>query len=145
MTFNHRPNFVTQSADRRKVSVEACIIAAIADGPKNLHGIRWFVHAQPGFEWVMASFIAETVARLCREKRLVMTFRPLRSIADYELPAFAMDPILQMQKRRELNSERELRLIASIDWPKWFHVPNRNDLLPFARNYPLDAGRSIHL
>jgi hypothetical protein len=63
----------------------------------------------------------------------------------YCLPEDPLAPFNKPQPTPEELAERERKILGSLNWPKWFHVPTKEELLPVVRNYPSDAGRPIHL
>ena len=121
---------------QRIASLEAAILASVATGPKSHHEIRKFVQEQPGFEWIFPHHVAEAVNRMRHRRRLVLVWRAMRSIASFALPddprlpfvrtALSMTP----KERTQETSERERRLLATIKWGKFFHIPSSEDLCP---------------
>lgn len=119
---------------RRKVAVEACILAAIAESKRTLRvdEIRKFVLAQPGFENTQISSITLAVAQMCHRRRIVVVWQAMRTIPSYGLPelgAVVPEPLSMTAEARER------QIIASMSWPRFFHLPCKEDLRPIVRNY----------
>lgn len=128
------------SFERRKVQLETAVLASVVQSPKSQHEIRKFVQEQPGFEWVSMASISETTNRLRHQRRLVLVWRDMQSIASYTLP---LDPGLpcvrhsldtrSREERTRDEVERERKIIAAINWPRFFHIPCEEDLLPMIK------------
>lgn len=123
------------STEQRRLSVEACMIAAVATGAKSQYELRRFVQTQPGFEWVPTPLIAETANRLRHRKRLAMCWVEGKSIHAYRLPADPLIPLvrfsLQTNSPREIDRRQESTVLSSLALPRWFHVPTDKELLPY--------------
>jgi hypothetical protein len=133
----------TLNQEQRRIAATACILAAVADKPRNRFEIRRFVQDQLGFEWVTSDLIANVVYRLCGQKRLVPISPDGRAISLYKLPDDPMEPMARFSPEAE--RERDMKVIASLNWPKFFHVPSKEELRPYARTRSFDSERPIHL
>jgi hypothetical protein len=131
-------------AERRKLALEAYVIAIVAKKPIDHFAIRKAIENEDGFEWATPNFIYDTVSRLCHSERLIRLFPYGRSILHFALPEDPAAPIQLMRSRHEPNPERERRIIASLNWPKFFHVPSEEELAP-RRRIHRHHERPIHL
>lgn len=119
----------TPSPMQRRLALSARILAAIASSkePLTAYGIRVEIESDSDFVWANPRFIWDTVGRLAHSKRIVETRRDGCAISSYALPEEPFVP--DDEARRAIDR----RIIESLDWPKFFHVPSKEDLLPHTK------------
>lgn len=117
------PIAFTQS--QRTAALSARILASVAPNPITSYEIRKTVEADPDYAWTTPKFIWDTVTRLVKEGRLVRSTREGRAVVVFGLPIDPIVPFARFDVSPEERTRRELAIIAGINWPKFFHIPRK--------------------
>ena len=119
----------TPTPVQRRLALAARILAAIATAkePITSYGIRKEIEADHDFVWANLAFIWDILTKLVNSKRLVRILRKGYAVPGY---AFPEEPFVPDDEARRAN---DCRIIESLDWPRFFHVPSKEDLLPHTK------------
>lgn len=121
----------TPSSTQRRLALSARILAAIASSkePLTSYDIRKEIESDPDFVRANLMFICDVLGRLVSSKRIVQIRHEDRAILSYALPEEPFVP--NDEARRAIDR----RIIASLDWPKFFRIPSKEDLLPHTKTH----------
>jgi hypothetical protein len=122
----------TPTPDQRRVAVEACICAAIVESKRALRvdEIRKFVMTQPGFENVQIASITAAINQMRHRKRIHMVWQSMRTIPSYDIPKDPESPFVPVALAAVPPEVVERKIIQSLEWPKFFHLPCKEDIRP---------------
>lgn len=136
---------ISRMTIRRKAEIEFAIVELLAlshaEGKQvslSRHEIGRALQSDPMLsDWLRPSMVDDAIANMLEACRIVSVDREGRTLPAYALPEDPMLPIegiaKREEKRRKAREGIELRLIASLRWPRFFHIPSEEDLLPYSR------------
>ncbi len=125
------PVVSTESMTRRRVSIEACIVASLAspNGSRFLteFEIGKFVRDRFGFENTSPRVVSQIILRMLVRGRIDSHRPDDRIFPLYSLPA---DPEQSARVREERLLDFDRTILDRMELPKFFRIPGRDDLLP---------------
>lgn len=104
----------------RASSLQAVILASLAETPRTEFDVRRFVQAQPGYEWASFRLVHHAIDGLLKRERVVRHWQEGFTFAFLSLPDDPMHPFVAM-KRKEV--ARDMQILGSMEWPRFFDVP----------------------
>ncbi len=142
---NHAPCLPFATSRQRRAAIEYYIVAILApsseDGksiPFTRYELGRALYARPMLsDWLRPSMIDEALYGMLESSRIVLVYSAMRTLPSYALPEDPMLPIVGVvareEKRRKVASAVERHVIASMNWPKFFRIPSKEDLVPYSR------------
>jgi hypothetical protein len=131
MSFFNATN--TPTPAQRTASLEALIIATLNLFPRNAYDVRKFVLSCDEFEWVTLTMLTNTLYRMSQQKRIEQVFKDGLSVPIYRLPEDPTKGFSRFPTTSEAITERERKILGSMNWPRFFHIPTKEELRPHSK------------
>jgi hypothetical protein len=84
------------------------------------------------YEWMLAEFVRDAISKPARSigwPGLATTATPV-----YRLPEDPAKGFSRFPTTTEARTERERKILTTMNWPRFFHIPMKDELRPYSKS-----------